>query len=391
MQRRSFQSTLATAVCTLLATASAATWAQTQGVSKNEIVIGTIQDLSGPVAAYGKHARNGMQLRVDEINEQGGIHGRKLRLIVEDSAYDPKKAVLSGQKLVNQDKVFMIANHLGTPQNNAVMPIMFEKKVINFMPLSAGREMYDPPNKLKVAFVASYHDTIKFNAPMLFKEKGAKKACVMYQDDDYGLEVVRGAEAGLKGIGVELTERTSYKRGATDFSSQVARMKAASCDFIVLGTIIRETIGAMSEARKTGLEATFLTSQAAYTDLIHKLGGKATEGLYAVMTVPFPYLDSSSSQVRFWAAKYKTRFNEDPSTYSTSAYQTIDIFAQAATKAGPNLTPDSFNKALESMTIAPDMFGSPELKYTPTQRLGSDKSRLSQIKDGRWVVVSDYR
>ena len=106
MQRRSFQSTLATAACALLVAGSATTWAQTQGVSKNEIVIGTIQDLSGPVAAYGKHARNGMQLRVDEINEQGGIHGRKLRLIVEDSAYDPKKAVLSGQKLVNQEKVF---------------------------------------------------------------------------------------------------------------------------------------------------------------------------------------------------------------------------------------------------------------------------------------------
>ena len=132
----------------------------TQGVSvsKDTIVIGTIQDLSGPVAAYGNAARNGLQLRVDEINEQGGIHGRKIKLIVEDNAYDPKRAVLAAQKLVSQDKVFLIASHIGTPMNNAAMPSMFEKGVINFFPLSAGREMYDPPNKLKFARVASYHD-----------------------------------------------------------------------------------------------------------------------------------------------------------------------------------------------------------------------------------------
>ena len=75
--------------------------AEQQGVSKNEIVVGSIQDLSGPLAGFGKQDRLGMMLRVDEINEQGGINGRKLRLIVEDSGYDPKKAVLAAQKLVN--------------------------------------------------------------------------------------------------------------------------------------------------------------------------------------------------------------------------------------------------------------------------------------------------
>src|SRR5678816_822027 len=81
--------------------------AEQQGVSKNEIVIGSIQDLSGPIAGFGKQVRLGMMLRVDEINEQGGINGRKLKLLVEDSGYDPKKAVLGAQKLVNQDKIFI--------------------------------------------------------------------------------------------------------------------------------------------------------------------------------------------------------------------------------------------------------------------------------------------
>ena len=97
------------AVLGLIATLASA---QQQGVSKDEIRIGTIQDLSGPLAGFGKQARNGMQLRVDELNEQGNINGRKLKLFVEDSGYDPKKAVLAAQKLVNQEKIFIMAGHM---------------------------------------------------------------------------------------------------------------------------------------------------------------------------------------------------------------------------------------------------------------------------------------
>ena len=374
----------------LLGAAPAALAQPAQGVTKDEIVIGTIQDLSGPVAPFGKAARNGLQLRVDEINEQGGIHGRKIKLIVEDNAYDPKRAVLAAQKLVNQDKVFLIASHIGTPMNNAAMPIQFEKGVINFFPLSAGREMYDPPSKLKFASVASYYDTMRLNVARLYKEKGAKNACVLYQDDDYGLEVVRGAEQGLKDIGVAMGEKTTYKRGATDFSSQIARLKASGCDLLVLGTIIRETIGSIGEARKIGWNPTIIGSQATYTDLIHKLGGKGMDGFYAVSTVYFPYLDVEQKDLRFWANKYKTRFGEDPSTYSTGGYATMDTMIRAMQKAGPTLTADSFNKAIIGMGEIPaDMFGNPPASFTETKRLGSTQSRLSQIQDGRWKVVSD--
>ena len=375
----------ATAACGLMAAAHAQ-----QGVSKTEITVGTIQDLSGPLAGFGKQIRLGMMLRVDEINEQGGIGGRKLKLEIEDSGYDPRKAVLAAQKLVNQDKIFAMLGHLGTAQNNAAMPVQFEKNVINFFPVTAAREMYDPFHKLKYAFASTYYDQMLSTLPTLVKEKGAKKVCTIYQDDEFGLEVVRGAEAGLKTIGMELAEKTSFKRGATDFSSQVARMKAANCDFVALGTIIRETIGTIAESRKTGFNPTFMGTSAAYTDLIHKLGGKAMDGLYATMTVANPYLDDASQPVRFWANKYKTKFNEDPTVFSVYGYLIVDIFGNAATKAGANLNTDSFNKVMDTMSIPPDIFGSPAQTFGPTKRLGSNASRLSQLQDARWSVVVDY-
>jgi branched-chain amino acid transport system substrate-binding protein len=387
MKKLSLPQALATGA--LLVSAGLAV-AQTQGVSKGELLIGSIQDLSGPIAGFGKQVRMGMLLRIDEINEQGGINGRKIKLLVEDSAYDPKKAVLAAQKLVNQDKIFAMVGHIGTAQNLAAMPVQFEKNVLNFFPVTAAREMYEPFHKLKYSYAATYFDQMRTALPKMIKEKNAKKICAIYQDDDFGLEVVRGAEEGLKGLGMTMTEKTSYKRGATDFSSQVAKLKSSGCDLVVMGTIIRETIGTIAESRKTGFTPTFFGSSACYTDLIHKLGGKAMDGLYATMTVANPYLDDASQPIRFWATKYKTKFTDDPTVFSVYGYNIIDSFAKAAGKAGTNLTTESFIKAMDTMVYPADMFGSTESSYSPTKRLGSDASRLSQLQDGRWKVVSDY-
>src|SRR3954449_10771851 len=111
-----------------------------------------------------------MMLRVDEINEQGGINGRKVRLIVEDSAYDPKRAVLAAQKLVNQDKIFAMVAHIGTAQNMAAMPVQFEKNVINFFPVTAAREMYEPYHRLKYSFAATYFDPMRTALPPTVQE-----------------------------------------------------------------------------------------------------------------------------------------------------------------------------------------------------------------------------
>ncbi len=379
-----------TPLAAALALTAAAALAQTQGVTKDEIVLGSIQDLSGPIAGFGKQVRQGMLLRVDEINEQGGINGRKVKLIVEDSKYDPRNAVLAAQKLVNQDKIFMMVGHIGTAHNMAAMPVQFQKNVINFFPVTAAREMYEPFHKLKYSFAATYYDQMRTEVPKLAKEKNAQKVCAMYQDDEFGLEVVRGAEDGLKAAGVTMGEKTSFKRGATDFSSQMQKLASEKCDLVVMGTLIRETIGGIATAKRLGFNPTFVGSSGAYTDLIHKLGGPAMNGFYAAMTVQHPYLDSASQPIRFWATKYQTKFNEEPTVFSVYGYLAVDSFAKAATKAGASLTTESFIKAMDTMTIPPDIFGSAQQTFSPTKRLGSNASRLSQIQDGRWKVVSEY-
>ncbi|MBC5768487.1 ABC transporter substrate-binding protein [Ramlibacter albus] len=361
------------------------------GVTKNEIVLGTIQDLSGPLAAYGKQIRMGMQMRVEEANELGGVGGRKIKLLVEDDGYDPRKAVLAAQKMMAQDNgIFAMVGHLGTAQNIAALPSQMEKNVINFFPIAAAREMYEPLHKLKFANASTYYDQMRIGAVRMVKDRNIARACIIYQDDDFGLEVLKGTEDGLKTIGKQLTEKTSYKRGATDFSSQVAKMKAANCELVVLGTIIRETVGTMAEAKKNGFNPVFLGSSAVYTDLIPKLGGKLADGLYATMTAQHPYLDAAEQPVRFWANKYKTKYNEEPTVFSVYGYGAMDAFVKTAFKTGPQLTTDTFVRTLEGMTFNRDMFGTAELTFSATKHLGNQFSRLSQVQDGRWKVVSDY-
>ncbi len=177
------------AACFFASGASGA-FAQIQGVTRDGITVGAILDLSGPVSSVGKPVLQGLRMRADELNDIGGVHGRKLRVIAEDSSYEVKKSVLAAQKLASQDGVFAVLGLLGTPMNIAAMPVLLERGVINFYPMSAARETYDPPHQLKAAFLPGNYDQIRVASARLVKDQRLKKPCVLHQDDDFGLEVV---------------------------------------------------------------------------------------------------------------------------------------------------------------------------------------------------------
>ncbi len=361
-----------------------------QGVSPTEIVVGTAQDLSGPIVALSKPAVNGMRMRIEEENAAGGVNGRKLRLVVEDHGYDPKKAVLAAQKMVQQDKIFAALGSIGTPTAMAAMQIYLDAKVAHLFPLTGARQMFEPLHDLKYSFSAPYYDQIRAAMKRVIKDKGLKKICTIYQDDDFGLEVMQGGEHALKDLGMTYAEKTTYKRGTTDFSSQVAKMKEAGCDGVVMGTIIRETIGVIGTGRKLDWNPAFVGTTASYFDIIHKLGGAAVNGFYSACTINYPYEDDKNDKVRAWFASYKDKYKEDPTVLSAYGYELTNLFIEAAKKAGKDLNSDTLAKSLASLDVPADFFGGDEQKFSPTRHLGSDRSMLCQIQDGRWKSVSEY-
>ena len=183
------------AVVAALAVAGAAVAQKdTRGVTATEIVLGMHTDLSGPAATYGVSSSNAVKMRFDEVNDKGGIHGRKIRLVVEDTQYQVPRAVQAGTKLINRDRIFAMVAPLGTPMNNALFKDQFEAGVPNLFPLSAARSMYEPFHKLKFYGAASYVDQIRAGIQYFVTKKGKKALCAMYQDTDFGKEVLDGVQ-----------------------------------------------------------------------------------------------------------------------------------------------------------------------------------------------------
>jgi len=364
--------------------------AATPGVTDDSIRIATIQDLSGPIAILGAPIRDGIVMRLDEENERGGVHGRKLRIAVEDSGYDPKKAILATRRLLGDGQVFAFLGNLGTPVVMATMPLIVEAGLPHLFPFSPHQATYAPTHPLKFQLFAPYRDYMDAAVRHLVGQNGYRRVGLLYQDDDYGLEVMRGVESGLAKRGLALVERTGYKRGTTDFASQIARLRAADCDLVVLATVVRETVAAAQEARKVGWPVDMLVTASGYSAQTHELGGAAVEGLYGVSVMPHPYPEGADGALYDWIQRYRTRYDADPNVWSAMGYDVADTFIQGLQAAGRDLDAAGFARAMASLNTTPGFLGGPTYHFSPEDHLGNRRGRMARIVSGRWQLVSDY-
>jgi ABC-type branched-subunit amino acid transport system substrate-binding protein len=360
------------------------------GVTPSEIRVGSLQDLSGPIAALGVHFRNGTQMRFDDENARGGVHGRRLKLLVEDTGYDPKRAVLATEKLLGGPGVLAALHNLGSPVVMATMPRFLDAGVLHLFPAAPLKEVYEPLHPLKFGMSPSYTLSVPPAARQLIAEHGFKRVGILYQDDDMGREVLRGIDGLLGELGLKWCEQTSYKRGATDFSSQIARLRAADCDFVVLATVVRETIGAYTEARRAGWRVPMLVTASGYTAQVHELGGAAMEGLYGVVLLPHPYPAAANRALADWIERYRRQFKAEPNTWDVFAWAGADLFVRALQAAGPQPTPAKVAAELERLRTPRDFFGSPPFAVTADDHLALRQVRVAQIRNGRWENVTDY-
>ena len=162
----------ATAALTLAAFTASASAQTLRGVTDTEIVIGTATDLSGVTAVQGVNNSDAIRMAFDDVNAKGGVHGRKIRYVVEDMQYQVPRAVQAMNKLLNLDNIFLAMDDGGTPMNNANMPAMFEKNVPNMFPLTAARSMYEPFNQLKFGQFSSYYDQMRAGGEVFRRAEG---------------------------------------------------------------------------------------------------------------------------------------------------------------------------------------------------------------------------
>lgn len=380
------------ALCGVAAQPAAAQF-KTQGVSDSEIVIGTHMDLSGPIKSWGVPSSNGMKLAVEQINAAGGINGRKLRLVLEDDSYDPKKAVLQTQKLIELDKVFAIVSAMGSATTLAPMPLVQGAGLLHLFPITAAEFTFKmdpakPEDRLKFNIFSPYYDTMRLGIKWVIQNKGAKKPCIVFQDDEMGKNFTDAYTDQLKAMNVPSATMVSFKRGATDFNSQVARMKADGCDLVALGSVVRESIGITTVAKKLGWNVDFVVSSPSYVPDFHELGKEVAEGVYGVGQVEIFYPDTATGKVKDFIEAYRKMFGVDPNLQSTAGYDGAMAFAHYAALAGKNLTTEGMINAMESGNVFQDIFGGAPVSFSKTNHLGVTTAIVAQIKDGRWKTIA---
>jgi branched-chain amino acid transport system substrate-binding protein len=334
-------------------------------------------------------SRNAAQMRYDLVNDGGGINGRKIKFVVEDTQYQVPRGVAAVNKLINRDKVFAIVGGLGTPIINAAFKEQLAAGVPNLFPLTAARSMTDEPMKLKFALGASYYSQIRTGINYLWKEKQRKTLCVLYEDTDFGQEILEGAKDQAKVLNTEVKEAVGVKPTDTDFTAAMTKLKSANCDLVAMGTIIRTTIIPLGTAKRMGWsDPMFIGQTASYDYVVAAAPGGATEGFYSASGNFLPYADTATPAMQEWLKAYKEKFKADINAGSMYGWLGADLTVMALDRAGKNLTTDTFIAAIEGIKGYRDMFGGPTLAFSATNHQGANESYINVVQGGKWMPVS---
>ena len=364
-------------------------FAETQrGVTDTEILIGTITDLSGVTAVQGVNNANAVRLAFDEVNEKGGINGRKIHYIVEDSQYQVPRAVQAMNKLLNNDGVFFTIEDGGTPMNNATFPMATEKNTPKLLPLSAARSMFEPFHKLKFSQYSSYVDEMRAGVKYFVEQRGKKAICAMYQDTDFGKDVLAGATMQAEAMGMKIVATTAHKPTDTDFTAAITKLREANCDLITMGTIVRDSTLIIATVKKLGWNVDLLGQVASYDTAIAEAPGNVAEGFYSMAPSLYAYPDDTRPAVKVFMQKYKAKYGIDANYLGQMGYTSAQIAIEALQRSGRDLTVDSLVKAMESIQDFHDIFGG-TYSFSPTNHHGATAAFLSVVHNGRWEPVVD--
>ncbi|UGA42471.1 ABC transporter substrate-binding protein [Bradyrhizobium quebecense] len=225
------------AALALVATSSSAALAQKKydtGASDTEIKIGNIMPYSGPASAYGIIGRTEAAY-FKKINDAGGINGRKINFISYDDAYSPPKAVEQARKLVESDEVLLIFNSLGTPSNSAIQKYMNSKKVPQLFVATGATKWNDPKDfPWTMGWQPNYQSETQIYAKYILKNMPNAKIAVLYQNDDYGKDYLKGLKDGLgqKAAGMIVAEE-SFETSQPTIDSNIVKLKASNADVFI--------------------------------------------------------------------------------------------------------------------------------------------------------------
>jgi branched-chain amino acid transport system substrate-binding protein len=295
-----------------------------------EIKIGTVLPLTGSAAVWGENSKMGLEIALEEVNAAGGVKGKKINLIFEDSQSDSAKAVSALQKLISTDKVSVVIGDIASSSVLAMAPIAEKAKVIL---LSPGASNPDISKAGEYIFRNWQSDALEgeVDAKYAYEHLGWKNMATLYVSNAYGTGLKKVFEESFQKLGGKILASESFEQGATDMRAQLNKIRNLKIDAIYMPGYPPEMAILLRQAKEMGIKISFLSVQAFDDPKILETAKGAAEGV--IFSVPKPP-DPSNSIVKNFIDKYTQKFNREPGVTSDTGYDALKIIVWAMNQAG---------------------------------------------------------
>ena len=356
--------------------------AQGAGVSADQIVLGHSGDLTGPLKDLGTQVLKGAQLYFDSINARGGIHGRKIKLLPKDDAYDPKRTVLNVNAYIENDDVFALFGIFGTPNNEAVIPAAQKAGLPIIASYTGATSVRNKDLRGVYNIRASYADETEKLVEHL-TTLNVRKIAIAHQDNNFGRDVLNAAVAALARRNLKPLVVVSVKNDATDAADAAHKVVLAEPEAVLLGLAGKPTVETIRgiNQRKRGI-VMYAPSVLAAPSSLRELGKDAT-GVTVSQIVPSPF-NTTVALVREYQAVAREAGEKEFSHLALEGYVNAKVTAEGLRRAGRNLTRPGFMAAME--TIRRLDLGGMEVAFGNGAASGARLVELTMISaDGRLI------
>jgi branched-chain amino acid transport system substrate-binding protein len=368
------------------------------GATDTEIKIGNIMPYSGPASAYGVIGKTEAAY-FKKINDAGGINGRKINFISYDDGYSPPKTVEQARKLVESDEVLFIFNSLGTPPNSAIQKYMNSKKVPQLFVATGATKWNDPKDfPWTMGWQPNYQSESRIYAKYLLKEKPNAKIAVLYQNDDYGKDYVKGLKDGLgaKAASMIVAEE-SYETTEPTVDNHIVKLKSTGADVFVDITTPKFAAQAIKKISEIEWKPLHILNNvgASVGSVIKPAGFENSQGIISanyLKDVSDPQWDNDPGMKQFldFLAKEFPEGNKLDASVEVG-YAVAQTMVQVLKQCGDNLTRENVMKQAASLKDFRTEVLLPGVKIntSPTNFAPISQLQLQRFKGERWELFGD--
>jgi branched-chain amino acid transport system substrate-binding protein len=389
---------LVTVLVGTLAGLPALALAQNPGVTATELKIGNIAPYSGPASAYGTIGR-AIGAYFKKVNDEGGINGRKINYLTYDDAYSPPKAVEMARKLVEQDQVLLIVNPLGTPSNTAIQKYMNQKKVPQLFVATGATKWGDPKNfPWTMGWQPYYQAEARIYAQYIIKNLPDAKVAILYQNDDYGKDYVKGLKDGLGDAArkIIIAEQT-YEVTDPLVDSQIVNLKNSGANVFFNVTTPKAAVQAIKKAHDIGWKPTHILNNVSNSigSVIKVAGLDAAKGIVTTLY----YKDPTDPQwkndqaVKDWTEFMKKYYPEGAlddgsNVYGYSVAQTL---VQVLKQGGKDVTRERVMTEAAGLKdfVLPMLLPGIKLNTSATDFYPIEQMQLARFDGERWALFGE--